>query len=108
MKRTPLRKVGRIGEANIEARKRIAEIARRNNLIACELVLDDGCLGYSYLAPAHRHKRSWYKGDVEKLSDYNEWVAACQSCHNTIENDPILTEEVFKKLRPLRTLKVDI
>ena len=103
MKRTPLRKVGRIGEANIEARKRIAEIARRNNLIACELVLDDGCLGYSYLAPAHRHK-----GDVEKLSDYNEWIAACQNCHNLIENDPKLTEEVFKNLRPLPTLKVDI
>ena len=107
MRKTPLNKIGKIGKANIEARKRIATIAEEKRLNHCELHLY-GCLYKFALAPAHKHKRAWYKGDVEKLSDYNEWVAACQNCHNLIENDPKLTEEVFKELRPSPTLKVDI
>lgn len=99
MKHTTLKKIGKIGKANIEARKRIAEIAEDKWITWCEIRLAN-CLGGFALAPAHKYKRAWYKGDVEKLSDYNEWVAACQNCHNTIENDPQLTEEVFKELRP--------
>jgi len=99
MKRTPLRKVGKIGRANIEARRRIAAIAEEKQINYCEIAFLEGCTNWP-LAPAHRHKRTWYKGDVEKLADYNEWVSACQNCHNLIENDPKLTEEVFKRLRP--------
>lgn len=97
MKRTPLRKIGKIGEANIEARKRIATICEEEYLNHCELNFD-GCPGWP-LAPAHRHKRAWYKGDVDLLSDYNQWVAACQFCHNLIEHNAALTEEVFERLR---------
>lgn len=99
MKRSPLRKVGSVGEANKEARKRIARIAEEKRLNYCELNLD-GCTRTWPLAPAHRHKRAWYKGDIEKLSDYNEWVSACQNCHNFIEHKPIFTEELFIMLRP--------
>ena len=84
MKRTRLRKIGKIGKANIEARKRIAEIAEEKGINYCEIKLE-GCLGRMYLAPAHKHKRAWYKGDVDKLSDYNEWVCACVYCHHAIE-----------------------
>ena len=98
MKRTPLNKIGRIGKANIIARQRISNIAEDLNLNYCELRLD-GCTGNFALAPAHRHKRGWYKGDPELLSDYKQWVCACQVCHNQIEIDPVLTEEVFINLR---------
>ena len=100
MKRTPLRKVGKIGNANIEARKRIAEIAQEKELTHCELNLPDICTRTWPLAPAHRHKRAWYKGDVDLLSDYDQWVAACQNCHDFIEHKPIFTEEMFILLRP--------
>lgn len=100
MKRTPLNKIGKIGRANIEARDKIAKIAEEKDLCNCEIRFD-GCLNWMALAPAHRHKRSWYKGDVEKLSDYNEWVAACVACHDKIENDPVLTEEIFDRLRTI-------
>ena len=52
-----------------------------------------------YLAPAHKHKRAWYKGDVELLSDYKEWVCSCVSCHQKIEFNQELTDKIFKKCR---------
>ena len=84
MRKTPLKRIGKIGKANLEARKKIAL---------------EGCLGGIYLSPAHRHKRAWYHGSVELLSDYKQWVSACVRCHNQIEHDSILTESVFNKLR---------
>lgn len=99
MRRTVLKKIGTVGKANIEARNRIAVIAEEKGLNYCELALPS-CLGQMYLAPAHRHKRAWYKGNVELLSDYRQWISACVSCHAVIENDPELTELKFAKLRP--------
>lgn len=99
MKRSPLNRVGKIGEANREARKKIAEIAAEKLINYCELQLGDTCLKWQYLAPAHRHKRSWYKGDVAKLADFKQWVASCVVCHDFIETKPIFTEELFMQLR---------
>lgn len=99
MKRTPIKKIGKVGKANIEARKRIAEIAEEKNLNYCELGFT-GCTHTLFLAPAHRHKRAWYKGDVDLLADYNQWICACTNCHNVIEHNRDLTEGVFEKLRP--------
>lgn len=98
MKRTPLKRVGKIGRANIEARKRIAEICEDKNITTCEIRLN-GCMGTFGIAPAHRHRRGWYQGDQNKLADYNEWVAACQYCHLNIDADEDLLEETFARLR---------
>lgn len=98
MRKTPLRKIGKIGEANILARKKIAVIAEEKGLNYCELQLK-GCMNWP-LAPAHRHKRAWYKGNAELLAAYEQWVSACQHCHNIIENQPDFTEKLFLKLRP--------
>lgn len=98
MKRSPLRKQGERWKANTEARQLIAEQAQAINLNYCELNLG-GCLYNFPLAPAHRHKRAWYKGDVDKLSDYKQWIAACQNCHDRIEHDAELTEKMFMRLR---------
>lgn len=106
-KRTSINKLGKIGLVNKEARRRIAEKAEELGLNRCELDLknkfgikDVGeCSKYIFLAPAHRHKRDWYKGDVEKLSDYKQWVCGCTMCHQRIEYDKELTEKVFEKLR---------
>lgn len=100
MKRTALRKVGKIGSVNLEARKKIAILAEELGLNYCEIGLQR-CLVTSFLAPAHRHKRAFYKGNVELLADYEQWVAACQNCHNQIEHDKELTERFFNKLRPI-------
>lgn len=100
-----IKKVGRIGKANIEARSVIAKKAEAMKLTVCELgpvLIQYGINVCEYnwtLAPAHRHKRAWYKGDAEKLADVKQWVCACVSCHDAIEHNAQLTEEVFMKLR---------
>ena len=101
MQRSYIKKSGKIAQANTKARKIIAEKCQELELNYCEIAFnkDVQCLGTSFLAPAHKHKRAWYKGDVELLADYNEWVAACQNCHNHMEFNPKLTEEVFERLR---------
>lgn len=99
MKRTPLRKIGKVGVANLEARKRIATLAEELGLNYCEIGLP-GCLVTSFLAPAHRRKRNFYKGNVELLAAYENWICACQNCHAKIEVDKELTERFFNTLRP--------
>lgn len=95
MKRTSLKKVGRVGKANIEANKRIK---LQNPVQYCEIQLEE-CLGTMYLTIAHKHKRAWYKGNVKLLSDPNEYVIGCVNCHNKIEHNKELTDKIFKRLR---------
>lgn len=76
----------------------IGEHAAEMNLKRCEIGLP-GCTETWPLAPAHRHKRAWYKGSAELLADPKQWVCACQVCHDQIEIDAALTEEIFMRLR---------
>lgn len=96
-----MKHIGKIGRANIASRKRIAQIAEENGLRYCEARFPGICQGTFGIAPAHRHKRVWYAGDVEKLSDPNEWAALCQPCHDHIETSRERTEELFNRIRPL-------
>lgn len=102
MKKSYINKVGKIGKANRESRKLIAQTCEEMGLNYCEIQFnkDVVCMKTWPLAPAHLHKRAWYKGDVELLADYQQWVVACQVRHDRMENDAGLTEKVFKKLRP--------
>lgn len=96
MRRTPLRRVGKIGRANIEANKRIRAM---KPVQRCELQIHPDCKGKLFLTIAHRHKRAWYKGDPVKLSDKRQWLVACVNCHDHIEHKPSLTEELFLMVR---------
>ena len=73
LKRTVFIRQGKISKNNSIARDRIASIAEEKNLTACELKYE-GCLEYYTLAPCHKHDREYYRGDVEKLSDPDEWI----------------------------------
>lgn len=105
-----IRRVGKVGRANIEARGAIAKKAEAMKLTVCELgpvLIQYGINVCEYnwtLAPAHRHKRAWYKGDPEKLADVKQWVCACVDCHDAIEHNAALTEEVFITLRGIETI----
>lgn len=96
LKRGRLRRVGKIGQANIEANQILKSIM--GDVGYCEIGLI-GCLGNWPLQFVHRHKRAWYKGDVAKLSDYRQVIVGCQNCHEKIEHDAELTKQVFNKLR---------
>ena len=96
LKRTKLRVVGKVGKANLEANKRLKK--KFEHITYCEARID-ACLGGMFLTNAHRHKRSWYKGDVDLLSDYKQVIRICVSCHEIIEHNKELTEETFMELR---------
>ncbi len=96
-----------MGLANKKARAEIALIAEEKGLNHCEIGFKEFCTKTWPLAPAHRHKRSWYKGNAKLLADFNQWICACQNCHAIIENDPELTEELFNKLRPAKKLSTN-
>lgn len=98
MRKTIIRQ-GKVSKNNALARARIAEIAEEKNITECELKLDEDCTVYYFLAPAHRRRREDYRASVEMLSDYNEWICACQSCHQKIDDDEQLKEKKFKELR---------
>lgn len=74
-------------------------MAEERWITTCEIKFP-GCMGDFGIAPAHRHKRDWYNGNIKLLADYNQWVAACQYCHDKIEMNRELTEETFNRLRP--------
>lgn len=93
-----INKVGKVGKANKIARGMIADYAKKLNLTKCELNLE-GCTKTWPVAPAHRHKRAFYKGDPVLLADPKQWVVACQCCHDQIEFNAELTEEMFMSLR---------
>lgn len=99
LKRSPLNRVGVKGKANIEANKRLKrifeEMGQKNE---CEIRIE-GCLKNWTLGFAHRHRRNWYNGDVDKLSDYKQVLISCASCHEKIDRDNKLLEAVFKTLR---------
>lgn len=90
-----MKKIGKVGLANREANNRLAQILPKE---CCEIRLP-GCLVTWPLHWCHRHKRSWYKGNVEKLSDKKQVVVGCQACHDKIEHNAELTEAVFNELR---------
>jgi len=67
-------------------------------ITTCEIRLP-GCENNWALGFAHRHKRRWYLGKEKLLSDFNQTVLACVMCHDKIEYNRELTEEVFNRLR---------
>ena len=93
MKRTPIKRCGKIGLANLQARKIISQISEEKELN----------LGNWLLAPAHRYPRAFYKGSVELLSDYKQWICCCSMCHEKLDRRTAeskeLTEEIFLKIR---------
>lgn len=70
---------------------------QKKGITQCELHLE-GCWRYNTLSFAHRHKRRYYKG-TDMLWTFNQTILACIPCHQKIEYDSDLTEEIFEKLR---------
>ena len=78
-------------EANIRLKKIFEDLGIR----WCE-----NCGKPYILSFAHRHKRKWYydKPD-EMLWNLKQVILACLICHDKMEKDSKLTEEIFMRLR---------
>lgn len=95
--RSNMNRVGSRGRANMKANKILKDVLLGIN--SCEIQLNEDCLGSFTLQNVHRHKRDWYKGNVELLSDKKQVAKGCTNCHEAIEHDADLTEEIFMQLR---------
>jgi len=93
-------KLGKVGKRNKIAVSKLKDLYTEQGIYSCELRLD-GCTGAYFTNFAHRHKRIWYYPEDKQvlLSDFNQTVLACTSCHEKIEHNKGLTEEMFNKLR---------
>lgn len=83
---------------NTKANRELKKLYEATDIRSCELRLC-GCTGNYMLSYAHRHKRIFYYSKPELLWDFKQSVLACQNCHQIIEKNKNLTEEVFLKLR---------
>ena len=95
MKKTPLKRIGKRGKINQEYKKLLKELPLPNY---CEARISPNCTSPLFLTPAHRKKRLEYK-TAQELADYNEIIVACSTCHDMMEHNKDLTEEVFSRLR---------
>lgn len=94
MKRTRLKTIGKIGKINIDANRKLKELFADKGITRCEL-----CGSDNYLSFAHRHKRIWYRGYPELLSDFNQVLLLCVPCHEKMEYNKDLTSKIFAGLR---------
>lgn len=92
--------MGKMYLRNKQANELIDQDIIEHDIRWCEARLP-GCLVTSFLQRAHRHKRDWYKtrGKEKLLYAHEQYIVACQSCHNLMEHDKKLTERVFSYLR---------
>ena len=97
MKRTPLKRIGKIRRANIRANKKLRGRYEITNIRHCEIKLAD-CTNFP-LNFCHRHNRSWYKGKVGLLSSYNQTIIGCQNCHAKMDANIKFRDRIFKDLR---------
>jgi len=93
-----MKKIGRIGKINLKANRILKQKYTERGTTSCEIRLP-GCMPNFALSFAHKHKRVWYYSRPELLSSIKETLIACPNCHDKIEDNKKLTEEVFKKLR---------
>jgi hypothetical protein len=96
-----LRKIGKQGRINANANRKLKKAYMDKGYVGqgrCEVLLD-GCSGSFGVGYAHRHSRSWYYKQPELLSEYNQTVLACTSCHSKLEPNKELTIEIFTKIR---------
>ncbi len=97
-----IKKLGKIGKINQDARRHIAEISERLGLTSCALQLIPECQGEAH-APAHRHPRIWYRPFPEKLWAFEQWIEACTNCHTFLDDRSVTSEEeseeIFMRIR---------
>jgi len=93
MKRTLLKRIGKIGRRNIESNRKLKVLYAEKGITKCEICGSNWGLSWH-----HKHHRYFYK-TAEDLADFNETLLLCPLCHNKYMPDSKDTLELFEKLR---------
>jgi hypothetical protein len=102
MKRTPIKKTGKIGRINREANRRLKVIYMKKGITCCEVNLP-GCLFTWARSWHHRYPRQdYYDRDREKhianLADFKSTLLVCNNCHKQLQQDKELSEQYFDRV----------
>ncbi len=89
-----LRKIGKIGKINQKANREIAKLWMSKGISSCE-----NCGSTYILQNAHRHKRMWYRSQVELLWKLEQVLRLCNMCHSQIEYKREESEKMFLRIR---------
>jgi len=85
MKKTPLKKIGKIGRRNIDANKLLKLIFNDYGINRCELNFK-GCTPGIFLGFCHREKREYYRKFPELLHNFKHVILGCQNCHSILDD----------------------
>lgn len=85
IKRSPIRKVGKVGKSNATANKNLAAMWHEKSIYYCE-VHRERCVGTMFgLQNLHRHPRIWYRSNPELLYAFEQVIRGCQMCHDEVD-----------------------
>jgi hypothetical protein len=97
-----MKRIGKIGKANISANKKLKEIYQQKGITRCEIGFQ-GCLGGYMLSFCHKDRRDAYRSNLERLGAFEETILGCQSCHSILDDRSKTTKKesdnIFKRLR---------
>lgn len=97
-----MNKIGKVGKANIAANRKLKKMFGEKGITTCELAFP-GCLWDYMLTFCHKEKREAYRGNLERLSAFEEVVLGCQHCHAILDDRSKTTKKqsdaIFRKLR---------
>lgn len=101
MKRTPLKRIGKIGRINQKVFHKARQVLMDHEKYTCEIRIPGKCTRWADTI-AHRHKRDDYKGHPDYpdiMWDFKQIAWSCLRCHIVIEQSRELTEKKFMELR---------
>lgn len=106
-----IKKLGKIGKINQIVRNINNKKLDERGINYCEVYqyLPDNYKNVHnniFIGIAHRHNRDWYKtrfqfkeDHVKRLTDIKQICRACQGCHQFMDEQPEIRENVFVSLR---------
>jgi hypothetical protein len=104
MKRTHIKRIGKIGRINQKANRHLKAIYAEKGITCCEVNLP-GCLLTWALSWHHRYPREDYydrdrKKHIANLADFQTTLLVCSKCHQILQkNYNNISEDYFKELR---------
>lgn len=93
-----MNRIGKRGKYNLQALKKLKELFHELGITKCEVGLDT-CLKDNFLTWHHFKKRRYYYSRFELLSKFSQVLCVCLNCHDLLERDKELSEQMFTKLR---------
>ena len=97
-----MKKLGKIGQINVWANKRLKIIYESEGIMTCELGFR-GCTKDYALSFCHKERREAYRSNLSLLGAFEETLLGCLNCHTILDDRSQTTEAeknaIFKRLR---------